>query len=228
VTNYEPSKSLELLLSRLARWPSISEFELAVNNYFSGERSSAEIRDYRAKRGALKKLRDEVAPVLRHVKFVRARGEIRFQFSSAVPDCWLRSNTSAEPHGLEVTIAQSREQHYLGEELNQRRMGRGFLGLSDDASSEAFEKRLASPRIMYATESALKAVGNGIKTCLKKKAKTKYSSFNLLIEAPLRCLPKERWSRIYAELHFAAKEMPFHEIHVIENESTEPFGFQIK
>lgn len=132
------------------------------------------------------------------------------------------------PQGLEITVAQSREQHYLGRELNEKRMGRGHLGLPDNASAKAFSDRLARPRVMYSTESALKVIGNGIRSCLKKKADPKYAGFDLLIEAPLRSVPNERWSQIENELRSATSKMPFREIHVIGNQDTEPFGFRIK
>jgi hypothetical protein len=96
------------------------------------------------------------------------------------------------------------------------------------ASSKAFSERLAKPRVMYATESALKAIGNGIKYCIEKKAKPKYTGFDLLIEAPLRSLPSERWNHIQEELRSAASTMPFRQIQVIGNQDTEPFGFRIK
>jgi hypothetical protein len=108
--------SLDLLLSRLTRWMPICDFEAAMNKYFLGERSAAEIADYRTKRGDLKKLRDEVTPVLHHIKFIGATGEIRFELGNAVPDCWLRDRPSKKPQGIEVTVAQSREQHHLGKE----------------------------------------------------------------------------------------------------------------
>jgi hypothetical protein len=107
-------------------------------------------------------------------------------------------------------------------------LGRGFLGLSDDAPSKDFSERLAEPRIMYSTESALRIIGNGIKACLLKKLKPKYDGFDLLIEAPLRSVPNERWSQIVEELRAAASEMPFRQIHVIGNQDSEPFGFRIK
>lgn len=81
----------------------------------------AELADYRAKPGAVKKLRDEVVPVLHHVKFVKAKGDIRFELSSDLPDCWLRDKPNAAPQGLEVTVAQSREQQRLGQEMNEKR-----------------------------------------------------------------------------------------------------------
>jgi hypothetical protein len=112
--------------------------------------------------------------------------------------------------------------------LNQKRMGRGFLGLPDDASPEAFAKKLESQRIMYSTEAALRVIGDGIMLCLRNKAKPKYKGLDLLIEAPLCSFPNERWDRILEELRLAASDMPFRQIHVIGNQDSEPFGFRIK
>jgi hypothetical protein len=127
-----------------------------------------------------------------------------------------------------VTVAQSREQHLLGIELNEKGIGRGFLGWPDDAPAEAFSRRLASPRAMYSTEGALTAIGSGIKRCLEKKGSSKYAGFDLLVEAPLRSLPRERWNLIKDELRQAASTSPFREIHVIGNQEDEPFGLRIK
>jgi hypothetical protein len=41
-------------------------------------------------------------------------------------------------------------------------MGRGFLGLHDNAPAKALTERLAQPRVMYATEDVLKVIGDGI------------------------------------------------------------------
>lgn len=109
------------LYARLTDWISLAEFEQALADYFSEPRPAVELADYRAKRGVVKKLRDEVAPVLHHVKFVKAKGDIRFELSSDVPDCWFRDNPNAAPRGLEVTVAQSREQQRLGQEMNKKR-----------------------------------------------------------------------------------------------------------
>jgi hypothetical protein len=59
--------ALGRLFARLTGWMSLTEFEQILADYFTGTRSAAEIADYRAKRGAVKKLRDEVVPVLRSV-----------------------------------------------------------------------------------------------------------------------------------------------------------------
>jgi hypothetical protein len=160
---------LDKLLSRLKDWIPIPDFDKAMVEYFSGPRSKVEVADYRAKRGKVKKLRDEVTPVWNHISFVDIKGEVRFELNDSVPDCWMRHNSSSKPWGVEVTIAQSREQHHLGQELNEKGIGRGFIGLPDDAPSSAFARNLARERVMYSTESALKTTLNGITLCLKKK-----------------------------------------------------------
>src|SRR6202022_1757836 len=141
-----PDTPLGLLFARLVDWMPIFEFEELMRGYFSSKRPQAEIADFRAKRGALKTLRDEVSPVLHHVKFVKAKGEIRFALNNAVPDCWLRERPAAKPQGLEVTVAQSREQHYLGKALNEKGISPGFIGLPDKASSKAFADKMARGR----------------------------------------------------------------------------------
>ena len=224
----DPDTTVGRLFARLGDWMPLAEFEQMLTGYFNGKRSAAELADYRAKRGPAKKLRDEVVPVLHHIQFVRAKGEIRFALNSDVPDCWLRNDPVATPQGLEVTVAQSREQQILGQELNEKQMGRGFLGLPDDAPATAFAGRLARPRVMYSTDQALSVIGDGIKRCLIKKNHPKYTGFDLLIEAPLRSLPKERWSRIEDDLRSAASAMPFRQIHVVGNHDEAPFGFRIK
>jgi hypothetical protein len=224
-TSYLP---LTTLYSRLTEWIAVSEFKTILADYFHGPRTAAELADLRARRGALKKLSDEVTPILHHIQFTKAKGEIRFTLNDQVPDCWFREHSSSQAQGIEVTVAQGRERHLLGKELNEKGRGRGFLGLPDDAPSEAFSKKLAHGRVMYSTDQALKVITAGIKSCLEKKKKQKYAGLNLLIDAPLRSLPRQRWSVVEDELRSAAAGMPFHEIHVIGNQDDCPFGLRIK
>jgi len=226
--NAQIEPALSTLLDRLTDWTPIPEFEASMASYFSGPRSTAEVQTYRSRSGSQKKLRDELTPVLHHFQFLKVEGEVRFALNDDVPDCWVRANASAVPHGMEVTIAQAREQHHLGKELNEKGVGRGFLGLPDSAPSAVFTARLARPRDMHSTEAALYAVREGIKSCIAKKAKSKYRGFDLLIEAPLGSLPRARWSLVQDELRAAARETPFHRVHVISNRSPEPFGFCVK
>jgi hypothetical protein len=224
-----PDTTLGRLYARLSGWMPLAAFEQTLADYFDGPPPAAELADYRAKRGAPKKLRDEVVPVLRHITFTKAKGEIRFELSSDVPDCWLRDNPNAPPQGLEVTVAQSREQQRLGQQMAETKgMVPGFLGLPDDAPEELYKERLRRGRIMRSPDGALQATADGIKSCLRKKDHPKYAGHDLLIEAPLHSLPKERWSRIEDDLRSAASTLPFREIHVIGDHDTFPFGFRIK
>jgi hypothetical protein len=224
-----PDTSLGRLYAQLSCWTPLAEFEQVLAAYFGRPRPKAELADYRAKRGALKKLRDEVVPVLHHTKFVKAKGDIRFELNSNVPDCWLRNNPDAPPQGLEVTVAQSRAQQRLGQHMNEQKgIVPGYLGLPDDAPEKLFKERLARGRVMYSSDGALQAIGDGIKSCLRKKDHPKYAGHDLLIEAPLHSLPKERWSLIEDDLRLAASTLPFREIHVIGDHDTSPFGFRIK
>lgn len=224
-----PDTPLGRLYNRLSDWMPLEHFERALADYFEGPRSAAELADYRAKRGNVKKLRDEVVPVLHHVRFTKAQGEIRFELNNDVPDCWLRGGPNEAQQGLEITVAQSREQQRLGRLMNETKgMVPGYLGLPDDASEAHYKTRLERGRVMYSSDGALAAIGNGIKACLLKKNHPKYAGYDLLIEAPLHSLPEERWSRIQDDLRAAASALPFREIHVIGDQDRSPFGFRIK
>jgi hypothetical protein len=71
-------------------------------------------------------------------------------------------------------------------------------------------------------------LGQGIKQCLSKKNDPKFAGHDLLIEAPLLCLPKERWGLIEDDLRSAAQPLPFREIHIIGDQTKSLFGFRIK
>lgn len=224
-----PDTSLGRLYSQLSGRMSLADFERALLDYFDGPQSEAELADYRAKRGAAKKLHDEVVPVLRHVRFTKAKGNIRFELSDDVPDCWLRESPIAAPQGLEVTVALAREQQRLGQQMNETKgIVPGFLGLPDDASATLYKERLARGRIMRTPDAKLRAAADGILSCLRKKGRPRYAGHDLLIEAPLHGLPTNHWSRIEGDLRSAASASPFREIHVIGDTDRSPFGFRIK
>jgi hypothetical protein len=216
------------LYDRLQDWIPIRDFEKISNDYFLGPRSKDEVADLRARRGKLKHMADEVIPALHFVKFAKLDGEVRFGFNSATPDCWIRKSEAEPTIGLEITVAQGRERHLLGDELNRKHVGRGFLGLADDSPRKVFDAKLSGSRTMYSTEYALKAVSAGIQVCLRRKNKPRYSGFILLIDAPLRALPAGRWNLIKDDLQLAARDLPFREIYVIGDHDSSPIGFRIK
>jgi hypothetical protein len=223
------SSGLVSLLHQLREWQPIPRFVATMDNYFAGPRSDDEIKAYREKKNLhkndhLKKIRDEVAPVLHYVKLFPPDGDIRFPLDDNPPDCWIREACDHAEIGIEVTGALSTEQYHLATELNETGIGRGFLGLQDDASKHDFEGRLASPRTAYSSGAALTAVEDAIQLCLRKKDHRKYQGYDLIIEAPLTLLPNEEWHAIKENLRVRAGRMPFRHIYVIG----ESFGFSIK
>jgi hypothetical protein len=135
------------------------------------------------------------------------------------------------PHkrlGIEVTIAKGTERFYLARELVDKGIGRGFVGLSDDASRASFKSAMSKDRVMYTSDQALLAVKRGVLRCLSQKNERKFSGFLLLIQAHLLPLPQERWETIRNDLCAAAAGSPFAEVYVIGDTDGRSEGFQIK
>lgn len=208
---------------------SVTDFHNRLATLFEENRSSNDVNDYRLGKKPWKKLRDEITPVSRFLKYSHINADrICFPLDDNIPDCWLL-NVNGENRGIEVTIERGREQYHLAKELNESSMGRGFIGILDDASQADFDNRMSNPRSMYSSVQALDTTKAGILRCLSKKNDHKYSKiFYLLIQADLSTLPKQRWSAIVEELSQEAASLPFEEVHVIGNADSEPWGFQIK
>lgn len=208
---------------------SVKDFHLRLAALFKDDRSSQDIDDYRLGKNRWKKLRDEITPVSQFLKFNNLGvDKVRFPLDNNTPDCWLL-NIKGEDRGIEVTIERGREKYHLTKEMNECGLGRGFIGVQDDAPQTEFDNRMSNPRFMYSSEQALEETRRGILRCLSKKNDQRYSKvFYLLIHAHLTTLPKQRWSAIQQELSQEAASLPFMEIHVIGNADSEPWGFQIK
>jgi len=198
---------------------------------FSEDRSTDDIDDYRLGRNQWKKLRDEITPVSNFLKFDKSieTNRVRFPLDNNTPDCWLL-NDNGDNLGIEVTIERGREQYHLKSEMIKTGMGRGFIGIQDDAPQADFDLRMSEPRTMYATEEALKATKTGILRCLSRKSDhNKYKGvFYLLIQANLSTLRKKRWGAIKEELSQEATNLPFKEVHIIGDADSKPWGFRIK
>ncbi|RZV51654.1 MAG: hypothetical protein EX270_10205 [Pseudomonadales bacterium] len=207
----------------------IDTFQSRLSLVFADKRSESDIEYYRLGKKPWKKLRDEVVPVSRFLKLNEIlEGRIQFPLDNKIPDCWFKKINEIEL-GIEVTIERGREKFHLATELNETGSGRGFIGIQDDASQNAFNERLSSPRTAFSTDQALEATKNGILRCLSRKNDEKYRGvFCLLIEAHLNTLSSERWGRIRPDLRNAAKYLPFEEVHIIGDVDDRLFGFQIK
>ncbi|WP_431686614.1 hypothetical protein [Hahella sp. NBU794] len=208
---------------------SVAEFRQKYSMLLTESRTDRDAKDYRLGKDPWKKLRDEVAPVFRFLKYSQINpSRIRFPLDNNTPDCWLL-DVDGEDRGVEVTIERGRERYHLAKELNEAGEGRGFIGVQDDASQEEFDTQMSSPQSTYSTEQALDAMKSGVISCLKKKKNVRYSKvFYLLIQADLSVIPNQRWSTIENDLWQVACDLPFKEIHVIGNADGELYGFQIK
>lgn len=204
-------------------------FRKRLASLFAGRRTDNDIENYRLGKNPWKKLRDEITPVSRFLKFNAIEADrIRFPLDNHTPDCWIMTR-NGEEKGIEVTIERGREKYHLATELNEAGMGRGFIGIQDDSPQTDFDNRMSNPRAMFAPNQALDATKAGILRCLSRKNDQKFSNvFYLLIQAHLIVLPKERWKIIYEELTQAAKNLPFQEVYIIGDTNEKPWGFRIK
>ena len=146
----------------------VSDFHKNLKNLFEDERSEIDLNYFRLGRPPWKKLRDEICPVSGFLKYRKIEtGQVRFPLDNNTPDCWLINNGINS--GIEVTIERGKERHFRNTELIEAGMGRGFLGIQDDAPREDFEKRISKPRTTYTTDQALQSTKDGILRCLSRK-----------------------------------------------------------
>ena len=168
--------------------------------------------DYRLGSGRVKKLRDEVTPVARFVrKFAAPADRISFALSDAAPDCCV-THEGTRRREIEVTVAQGRERYELMRELNQNGIGRGFLGLSDDAPTDHFKERMNQPKKGYDTEEIVRTFICAVAICARKKSK--FTGDTLLIDAPLETLPANRWDNFWESLANEVEKLTFDEVYV--------------
>ncbi|MBU6953420.1 hypothetical protein [Hahella sp. HN01] len=209
----------------------VIEFQISLESLFGQIRSIQDIYDYRLGRKPWKKLRDEVMPVSRFLKFTNIKADyVQFPLNNKVPDCWLLFKDGSK-RGIEVTLERGKERFYLADELNEVGEAPGFMGVQDDAPEVEFEqKRRAAERNMYSTDQALDAFKKGISRCFKKKGdEKKYKNiFYLILDADLEVLPRNKWDVIKADLSMMAVNLPFKEVYVINNSSENIFGIHIK
>jgi hypothetical protein len=212
---------------------SVLPFQSELASLFKRPRSEPDIDNFRTSKGPWKKLADEVVPISRFLRLKTVEtGRVRFSLNDKVPDCWfwpLLPDCPQDPVGIEVTIAQGTERFYLATELVGKRVGRGFIGLPDDAPRAAFKNALSKDRVMYTPDQALLSVKKGVLRCLSRKNDRKFSGFLLLIQAHLLPLPQERWETIMRDLCAAAADSPFAEAYMIgDTDHERSKAFQIK
>ncbi len=182
--------------------------------------------DYRLARGRVKRLSDEVSPVARFVrKHAAPEDRIWFALDYTAPDCCVRHGDD-RLREIEVTVAQGNERFNVVTELNQTGIGRGFLGLSDDAPTEHFVRKMAQQREAYTEDEIGRMIIRAVAICARKKSKSRGDT--LLIEAPLQTLPADRWGKFTAALSEEVKELAFSEVYVTGSGSDGDICLRIK
>jgi hypothetical protein len=208
---------------------SVIDFQAELVGLFERPRSECDLNDYRLSKRPWKKLADEITPISRFLRFRGVdSGRVRFPLDNHPPDGWLWQDEGNDRVGIEVTIAQARERLHLAKELVGKGLGRGFIGLPDDAPQTVFDQAMSKKRAMYSPDQALSATKRGIRRCLKRKDKPKFAGFILVIQAHLLSLPREYWETIKDDLYEAAAALPFAAVHVIGDANERLWGLQIK
>jgi hypothetical protein len=196
---------------------------------FGRSRSKTDIDNFRMGKNPWKKLSDEICPLLRFlIANGMNEGRVCFPLNDKVPDCWYWPDKSKTPIGIEMTFALGRERIELGRELVEKGIGRGFIGLQDDAPKASFDKALSRQRVMYSSDHALSATKKGILSCLSKKNKQQYDGMILIMQAPLRSPPVERWEYMAQDLITEASLLPFKEIYLIGNSESPSQIYKLK
>ena len=127
---------------------------------------------------------------------------------------------------IEVTVAQAKERFNVMTELNRTGTGRGYLGLSDDAPKEDFDRRMTQPRVAYSGEEVGRSMIRAVEICARNKSK--FRGDTLLIEAPLETLPADRWGNFQASLTEKVKELAFSEVYVTGRSGDRDICLRIK
>ena len=207
----------------------VLDLQSKLKELFQRDRSTEDIHAYRLGKRPWKKLSDEIVPVSQFLAFRGIEsGRIRFPLDNDPPDCWLWRNGNEVRTAIEVTIAQGRERRHLMNELNDKGMGRGFIGVPDDADEEEFAQRMKEERTAYSTEEALSAIQHGVALCLSRKNRQKYKDFILIIYVPLRPMPFERWNAMVPCLRNIASNLPFEEVCIVGESERDQELIQIK
>ncbi|WP_238368183.1 hypothetical protein [Mesobacterium pallidum] len=206
-----------------------SELQALLDGYYAeGNRSAKEKSDDRSGLRPYKKIRDEVSPIDRFLRWAGlASATVYFPMDNTVPDCTILLPTG-QTIQLEVTTAGSRERKRTAEQLNREGISRGFSGLRDDATRDEEQERLEQPPQMYSTVQAIDTISKAISLSLAKKNDRKYEGMALLVAVDLVWLGPERWKVLPKLLKSDVDRLPFSEVYLIHKDRKDLLGFQLK
>lgn len=203
---------LEVFYAAIKRGLTVAEFLSQLDQIRVFIHSHGLTEDYRLARGRVKKLCDEVTPVARFVRMhSKTEDWISFALDDQYPDCLL-CHKDGSKREIEVTIALARERFHLMKELNETGIGRGFIGIPDNAPSEQFNLAMTRDRRAYSTVEVIDSIEHAIDLCAQNKLR--YRGNTLIIEADLLTLPSTRWLESLARFSKKVSALNFAEVHL--------------
>jgi hypothetical protein len=195
---------------------SVTELKSMLADFTERPRSRADTRFYREGGKPWKKLKEEVVPVAVFLgETAPPDARVRFPLDDGPADAWL-SVGNDEPIGIEVTGALARARMEVGASLADGKPVPGFIGLQDDATSEAFARVRARGRITSARVSVDKTIDEAILRRLEAKDKAKYAGHILLIDAPLGSSPNRKPADLQAKHGARAAALPFAAVYLLD------------
>lgn len=183
--------------------------------------------DMRLARGRVKRLCDEVAPARLLIQHEFSDAFlVQFPLDDGAIDCNILTKTGI-CRKIQITVAQALERLNLMTELNEKGIGRGYLGLTDEMPKSSFDTAMERERMMYSTASAEKTLCSAISLCIAKKAKPKGAD-TLVILAPLGVLPTKRVLEIAPQFEEIAAVSKFTSVFVVGGGEWRGRAIQIK
>lgn len=116
-----------------------------------------------------------------------------------------------------MTRALARAKFDIARDLRDQLMGRGFLGLADDAKSAEYDRARKSGRITASASGVRRDIEAAIKVRIEDKADPKYAGHTLLVAAPLGSGGRHDWEPMRLRLAETARRTAFRRIVVLDD-----------
>lgn len=211
--------ALDALNARLsdARGVDVEDLRVLLDDHFEQERLPRDVQAYREGNRPWKKLVDEVVPVAEFLIRSGVTGVVRFPLDDQPPDAWFRKTEDDSWEGIEVTRALARSKFDIARDLRDQPMGRGFLGLADDAKPAEYDRARKSRRITASGSGVRRDIEAAIKVRIEEKADPKYAGHTLLVAAPLGSGGHHDWEPMRLRLAETARRTAFRRVVILDD-----------
>lgn len=188
-----------------------------LNDHFGQERLPQDLQAYREGKRPWKKLVDEVVPVAEFLIRSGVTGVVRFPLDNQPPDAWFRKTEDESWESIEVTRALARAKFDIARDLREQPMGRGFLGLADDAKSAEYDSARKTGRITASASGVRRDIEAAIKVRIEEKVDPKYAGHTLLVAAPLGSGGRHDWNPMRLRLTETARRTAFRRVVILDD-----------